>query len=609
MLEIPKTKDPDLIDKKEYGKRRRAFFKKHGQTFQEWMKLNYENKISWGTIVERNAEKYSNNIAIIFEDIKLTYKEFNEWVNRYAHYFISLGLKKGDIIEVMITNRPELLIILSASGKIGAIASLINTDLRERSLEHCLKVTSGRVIIIDEGCYEVFNKVKSNLNLSEDQRLYFLPDKGTIPCPEDFINISQEVSDLPVHNPPTTNDIKTLDPIAYLFTSGTTGFPKAAMVDNSVFIQVYYALGIMIGELKPEDIMYTSLPLFHGTGLYMGWLAPFGTGSTVVIARKFSVSHFWDEIRKFNATAFPYVGEVCRYLMNQPPHPDDSKNSVRVVIGNGLRPEIWMDFKKRFNIPKIAEFYGAIDGNGAFTNSLNFDRTVGVCVVSYAIVKYDIDEDKPIRGEDGFMQKVGLGETGLCIFQSAGALKSRGYTDKKASESKLFHNVFKQGDTWFNSGDLLRDLGCDHAQFVDRLGDTFRWKGHNISTTEIEEVLNVFDQVLFSTVYGVQIPNTDGRAGMAAIVPTINLEDFNLKGLAASFNKNLPHYAVPLFLRFKSNLSTTATFKLKKGKLKQENIDIEKIEDSLYVLLPGESVYTPMTKEIYENIQKGQFKF
>jgi len=509
----------------------------------------------------------------------------------------------------MSTNRPELLIIHSASGKIGAITSLINTDLREKSLEHCLKLTPGKIIIIDERCFEVFNKVKLNINLSEDQRLYFLPDKGTVSCPEGFINISQEVRDFPVHNPSTTNDIKALDPIQYLFTSGTTGFPKAAMGNHSVAILMYYAFGIMIGELTTEDIMYTSLPLFHGNTLATGWCAPFGCGATVVIARKFSVSRFWDEIHKYNATAFTYIGEVCRYLMNQPPNPNDSKNSVRVVFGAGLRPEIWVDFKKRFNIPKIGEYYAATDGNGGFMNTLNFDCTIGRCATSYAIVKYDIDEDKPTRGENGFMQKVGLGETGLCLFQSAGAMQPRGYSDKKAIESKLFHNVFKKGDIWFNSGDLLRDIGCDHAQFVDRLGDTFRWKGHNISTTEVEEVLNEFDQVLFSTVYGVQIPNTDGRAGMAAIVTMINLEDFNLKGLAASFSKNLPQYAVPIFLRFKSNLSTTATFKLKKGKLKQENIDLEKIDDPLYVMLPGKSEYVPLTNEIYENIQNGQYKF
>jgi citronellyl-CoA synthetase len=268
-----------------------------------------------------------------------------------------------------------------------------------------------------------------------------------------------------------------------------------------------------------------------------------------------------------------------------------------------------LDFKNRFNIPRIGEFYGAVDGNGAFTNILNFDRTVGTCSTSSAIVKYDIEGDNPVRGEDGFMDKVDVGETGLCLFQSAGAMETRGYTDEKATEAKLFRNVFKEGDIWFNSGDLLRDIGCDHAQFIDRLGDTFRWKGHNVSTTEVEEVINVFAQTLFSTVYGVQIPNTDGRAGMAAIVPTVSPEDFNLKELATSFNKNLPPYAVPIFLRVRSKLATTATFKLKKVKLKKEGFDLEKVEDPLYIMLPQESEYISLTRDIYKNIQNGVYKF
>ena len=211
MLKEPQPKEQDLIDTKEYRKRRMRFTRKHSQTLQDVINLFIENKTSWGMIVERNAEKFSNNIAIIFEDTKLTYKEFNEWVNRYAHYFISLGLKKGDVIEILMTNRPELMIILSAASKIGAIASLINTDLRDKSLEHCLNLTPGRILIIDEDCLEGFNEVKPNLNLPEDQRLYFLPDKGIIPCPDGFVELSQEVKDFPIHNPSTTNEFKALD--------------------------------------------------------------------------------------------------------------------------------------------------------------------------------------------------------------------------------------------------------------------------------------------------------------------------------------------------------------------------------------------------------------
>jgi citronellyl-CoA synthetase len=374
-------------------------------------------------------------------------------------------------------------------------------------------------------------------------------------------------------------------------------------------VACYYVFGQAIGELTPDDTMYVSLPLFHSNSQGAGCASVFGGGAALAISRKFSVSHFWDEVRKYNATAFNYIGEVCRYLMNQPPKPDDSENSVRVVIGAGLRHEIWKDFKERFNIEKIGEYYSATEAVAAFANVLNFDCTVGYCFGSYAIVKYDHEEDTPIRGEDGYMQRVEVGESGLLLFELTGTSVFRGYTDKKATEAKIFHNVFKEGDTWFNTGDCMRDIGNNHAQFVDRLGDTFRWKGHNISTTEVEKILNTFDQILFSTVYGVQIPRTDGRAGMASIVPAVSIEEFDLKGLTDHLKKNLPSYGIPIFLRFKSKLATTATFKLKKVQLKKEGFNFENNDDPMYVMLPGESEFMPLTKDIYENILNQKYVF
>jgi fatty-acyl-CoA synthase/citronellyl-CoA synthetase len=609
MGEVEKPKDMNLIDKREYRKRYRNWVGEHSEEFQEFMKIPSENKVSWGTIIERNAEKYHDKLAIKFEDIELTFKEFNEWINRYAHYFISLGLKKGDVVEIMMTNRPEYIMILYALGKIGAIGSLINIDLREMSLIHCLKLTPGNLIIIDENCYDSFNAVQSDLNLSNDQILLFLPDQGLISIPEGYIDLSQAVKNFPIENPSTTSKVKTNDDIAYLFTSGTTGFPKATIMRHYTLISSYYFYGRGLGELTSEDTMYVSLPLFHANAIGAGCAAAFGSGATIAIGRKFSVSNFWDEIRKYKATAFNYIGEVCRYLMNQPPRDDDSDNSVRVVIGPGLRHEIWKDFKERFGIEKIGEYYSASEAVGAFGNVLNFDCTIGCCLTSYAIVKYDHVKEKPIRNKEGFMERVDISESGLLLFENTGVSTFRGYTDKKATEAKLFHNVFNEGDEWFNTGDLIRDLGNNHAQFVDRLGDTFRWKGHNVSTVEVEKVINSFEQVLFSTVYGVQIPDTDGRAGMAAIVPNTTIEEFNLKQLVDIFRQNLPTYAIPIFLRFKSKLSITVTFKFKKVKLKKEAFEIEPINDPLYVILPGESDYIPLTKDIYKNIISGQYKF
>ena len=608
MLEVPKSEERDLINNKEYRRRNMRFLRKHANNLAEFAQIAKENKVSWGALVEKNAEIYSDNIAIKFEELTLTYKEFNEWSNRYAHYFLSIGLKKGDVVELMMTNRPEYLMIITAIGKIGAITSLINIDLRELSLVHCLKLTPGKFIIIDENSFDSFQNVKSDLNLSDSKLLFFAPDQGLITTPTGFNNLLEKVKNYPVDNPSMTNDVKTSDPFTYIFTSGTTGFPKAVIFAHSTMVACYYVFGKVVCELTPKDTMYVSLPLFHSNSLGAGCASAFGGGAALAIA-KFSVSRFWDDIRKHNATAFNYIGEVCRYLMNQPPKLDDSENPVRVVIGAGLRHEIWKDFKKRFNIEKVGEYYSATEAVAAFTNILNFDCTVGCCFAPYAIVKYDHEEEKPITNGEGFMEKVNLGESGLLLFEITNSSVFRGYTDKKATDAKIFRNVFKKGDTWFNTGDLMRDIGNTHAQFVDRLGDTFRWKGHNISTTEVEKIINNFDQVLFSTVYGVQIPGTEGRAGMAAIVPNISLEEFEFKPFADNLIKKLPPYGIPIFLRFKSNLAITATFKLKKLKLKKESFNLEKIDDALFIMLPHESEYTPLTKEIYENIQNHQYEF
>jgi len=609
MLEISKSSESDLIDAKEFNKRFQEWVKQYTTLIQEIGQISVENKISWGSILEENAQKFSNNPAIKFEDTVLTYKDFNEKVNQYANYFISLGLKKGDVVKVLIKNRIELLLVYTANAKIGAISSLINTDLRKKTLVYSLNLTPGKIIVIGEECFDVFNKIKSDINLSDAKQLCFIQDSCEMILPEGFTDLPQAVLDFPVDNPSATNDVKTPDVIAYIFTSGTTGLPKAALLTHARVVTAGMVFGNMVAEFSPNDTIYIPLPFFHGTALMTGWPSAFVNGGALALARKFSVSHFWDDIRKFNATCFNYVGEICRYLMNQPPKPDDADNPVRAVIGNGLRPDIWIDFKKRFNIPYIGEFYGSSEGNGAFANVLNFDCTCGYSTGGYAIVRYDHEEDKPIKNTRGFMRKVRKGEIGLLLFESTESSKFRGYTDEKATEAKLFRSVFKEGDVWFNTGDLMRNQGCNHAQFVDRLGDTFRWKGHNVSTTEIEEVLNIFDQISMASVYGVKIPFTDGRAGMAAVVSTANVNDFDFKKLLKLCTDNLAPYAIPVFLRFKSGLSTTQTFKFKKVELKDEGFNLENIEDSLFVMLPNKLEYTALTKEIYEKIKKQEYDF
>jgi citronellyl-CoA synthetase len=355
--------------------------------------------------------------------------------------------------------------------------------------------------------------------------------------------------------------------------------------------------------------MYIPLPFFHTNALALSWPPVFANGSAVAIRRKFSVSNFWSDVRKYNATAWCYIGELCRYLMNQPPQTDDRDNPLIKIIGNGLRPDIWRAFKNRFAIAKVYEIYGAAESNLYFVNFLNLDSTVGRCRAPYSIVKYDVDEDAAIRDEDGFMQRIQVGQTGLLLGEISEANPFVGYSSKEATESKIIHDVFTIGDSWFNTGDLMRDVGYGHVQFVDRTGDTFRWKGENVSTTEVEAVANTLSQVSFSTVYGVKMPGGDGRAGMIAIIPECNLEAFDLKVLCGHFQSTLPAYAVPKFLRLNKNLECTPTHKIKKVDLKTEGFNPGRIDDALYVLLPGEAEYQPLSDEIYQNILEGKYRF
>ncbi|TFF88266.1 MAG: long-chain-acyl-CoA synthetase, partial [Promethearchaeota archaeon] len=396
--------------------------------------------------------------------------------------------------------------------------------------------------------------------------------------------------------------------VAYVFTSGTTGLPKAAIRNHYGMCSGGFLYGAVMAKLTPKDTLYLCLPLFHTTALSVAWPAAFATGATLALGKKFSLSTFWDEIRKYNATSFAYVGEMCSYLMNQPPGPNDRNNNVRAIIGNGLRSEIWKDFKKRFDIDYIGEFYGASEVPAVFANLLNFDCTLGMCSSPYAIVKYDFKKNEPYRNEKGFMERVETGEIGLILFENKGTTKYCGYTDEDATEKKIFRNVFTEGDSWANNGDLLRDQGCNHAQFIDRLGDTFRWKGHNVSTFEVEQILNSYPEIKISTVYGVKVPGTGGKAGMAAIIPKNKVEEINFNDFFNYLSKDLPKYAIPLFLRFKSDLSITSTFKLKKKDLRKQNFNPNDMEDVFYFLEPGKNQYIKLDNEIYRNILDQKFK-
>ncbi|MEL7120819.1 MAG: long-chain-acyl-CoA synthetase [Bacteroidota bacterium] len=570
--------------------------------------INADDAISIGSILEENAVKYKDSPALLFEDKKYTHAEFNSIINQYAHYFIRQGVKSGDSVVVFFENRPATLFIVGALSKIGAVASLINANQRAKVLVHSINLDVGTHIIIGEELVEAFEEVKKEI-VGTDTQLYWMKDTGTDKIPAGYIDIQTEAQKMPTVNPPTTKDVLAKSHYANVFTSGTTGLPKAAIQTHKKWITCYYWFGKVNMNLNANDVLYVPIPFFHTNALTVAWPSASSGGAAIAMRRKFSTTNFWKDAVKFNASAFIYIGEVCRYLMSAPPTELDKKHNVTKIIGNGLRPDIWVDFKNRFGIKKVFELYGSADGNIGFTNSLNIDSCVGWCPGKYAIVKYDVENEEPILDANGFFQKVKKGEAGLLLGMINDALPFAGYVDKKQNDKKIFRDVFEKGDSWFNTGDLMRDIGFKHAQFVDRLGDTFRWKGENVSTAEVEEIYNVFPGIQTSAVYGVQLPKTDGRAGMAAIQLKEGTTEIDFGVLVKKLRHDLPPYAVPLFLRICPQFEMTATHKIKKFGLKQDGIQPDHSQDPIFVLLPKTETYVSLTKEIQNQIKEGQISF
>ena len=569
-------------------------------------KTDKTEALSIGTYIEKNAELYPHHPAVLFENRSYSHASFNAWINRYANFLWDRGFRKGDAVAILLENRPEVLVTVGALAKIGAIASLINTNQRKDALIHSIKVTNPKAIIIGEELLDAYREVSGDLGLPGDVPEYFLKDAGKVSVPDGFKDLEALSEGASADNPTCTADVRLQDPCFYIFTSGTTGLPKASIMTHFRWVKASAGFGYCALDLKPGEAIYCSLPLYHNNALTVAWSSASAGGAAMALRRKFSVSKFWDDTRKFNAVAICYIGELCRYLLNQAPDGRDSDNPVKKVVGNGMRPDVWKSFKDRFGIEEVYEFYGASEGNIAFINLLNIDCTVGLCPLPYAIVKYDVESDAPVRDSNGRFIKVDRGETGLLIGEVTAKTPFDSYTNKEASEKKIFRDVFSDGDMWFNSGDLLKDMGYRHAQFVDRLGDTFRWKGENVSTTEVDEVCNGLEQVDEATTYGVAIPGTDGKAGMTSLVLSCDLKEFDLDGFASHVLEKLPGYAVPRFIRLKSQLEITGTFKHRKGDLKKEGYDVSQVKEPIYALDSKAGKYVKLTKALIKSIDTGK---
>lgn len=568
-------------------------------------------------VVEQHAHNRPGDIALIHGEESVTWQELNERANRVAHTLAHHGVSRGECVSLFMENRIEFVTALLGICKLGATAGLINTNLIRQPLTHCINLIDSRKCIFGEELLVPLNDVREELALQDGTDYLFVRDQGSAPAPNWAIELDPTDGSIDHQNPPTTQQVTMGDTACYIFTSGTTGMPKAAVVSHKRILPTAGMSADMLLRLKESDRMYNCLPLYHGTGLMVGLAAAFHAGASTVIRRKLSISAFWDDIRRYNCTSFVYIGEFIRYLMNQPEEPSDANNPVRTIVGNGLRPDIWHQFKKRFDIQRIGEFYGASEGNGGFANVFNKDCTVGLGIAPVALVEYDVANDEIVRDENGYCKQVPDGESGLLLIKITPKSQFEGYTSEEATGKKILTNVLEEGDCYFNSGDLMRTVdvgfafGQKHYQFVDRIGDTFRWKSENVATNEVSEIINQFPDIVFSVVYGVEIPGADGRAGMAAVVfrEGVDSGTFDIKGFSAHLRENLPGYARPLFLRILKEVPTTSTHKLQKNELRDEAFHLNKVPDELFVLKPGDTIYSRLDSDFYDRIIRREIAF
>ncbi len=569
----------------------------------------------FGARVEANALKFGQRSAIVFEGKEVTWAEVNALANQYAHYLKGQGLQRGDTVSVIMENRIEFLALLVGVNKIGVTAGLINTNLTGKPLVHCITVTHSKKCIFGSEVSGALNEVKDELGLTEGEDYFEMPDGGLDATTNWAKNLAAGAAAANSENPEETNLITLGEVALYIFTSGTTGLPKAAVLSNRRYLTSADMAAVAGFKCTEKDRMYICLPLYHGTGLMVGAGAAMVSGASMFIRRKFSASNFLPEVRAHGCTLLVYIGELCRYLSNTEAQAGDHQNPLRSMMGNGMRPDVWIGFKKRFGISRVAEFYGASEGNVAFANLMNRDCTVGMTSAEVALVEYDVDNDEIVRDAAGHCVLVTAGEPGLLLGKITKDTVFEGYTDPEATEKKIVRSALESDDAWFNSGDLMRTvdvgftLGYPHYQFVDRVGDTFRWKSENVSTNEVGEIINGFDQIKFCNVYGVEIPGTDGRAGMAAVTLQDGVSKLDVDAFSTFLRSALPAYAVPLFVRIQPDIDVTGTFKMVKGELRKQAYDIRSFEDPVYALLPGSDGHALFDRAMLDKIDAREAGF
>mmetsp|Transcript_82618 Transcript_82618/g.256634 ORF Transcript_82618/g.256634 Transcript_82618/m.256634 type:complete len:589 (+) Transcript_82618:114-1880(+) len=540
----------------------------------------------------------------------LSFSQVDSSANQVASWAASKGMKKGDAVALFMENCPEFVISWVGLAKQGLVTAWINNTIKLQPLVHSIRVAAARAVLFGAELADVVEAVHGDL-AKEGIESFCL---GASPafCRGIDADIAAQPNKAPAKR--ARDGVQFKDTMCYIYTSGTTGLPKAAVIGHMRYINAGGGFGQRIRNLAPGVLYGSGMPLYHGTAGMLGIGATVVAGITYLIRKKFSAASWLNDIRTYNATSAQYIGELARYVLATPERVDDSNNSLRFCSGNGLRPECWEKFQVRFGIDFILEFYGATEGTASLNNvtaltDIQQGKRAGIGSVGrldnlrVRFVRYDVDADEYVRGPDGFCLPVETNEPGEMLVCETADNLFRGYTDGAASKKKLVKDVFEKGDLYFRTGDLLRFDKDGWVYFVDRIGDTFRWKGENVSTAEVATELASFAGVDEVNVYGVQIPNNeDGRAGMCAMV----MEDASEERLAAFYRHaaaSLPPYAVPLFLRIQPAMMITGTFKHQKVQLRNEGFDPSKVKDVLYYLDSGK--YKMLDAEAYRRITQG----
>ena len=552
-------------------------------------------------VIEEVAARTPDAPALLSERERFTYAELVARRRRYARWAVNHGVQKGDVVALMMPNRPEYMAIWLGIVSVGGVVALLNTSLSGPSLAHSVAVATPKHLIVDAVFADI---VDDALGGMPEQPMVWTHGAGDRRIDSEI----ESLSGVPLTDA-ERRTVTLSDPALLIYTSGTTGLPKAARVSHHRLMSWSGWFAGMMGA-EPTDRLYNCLPMYHSTGGVVATGAALVAGASVVVRDGFSARAFWDEVVLWDCTLFQYIGELCRYLLAAPRTEAETKHRLRLCAGNGLRKDVWLAFEARFAIPKILEFYASTEGNFSLFNAEGAPGYIGR-TPSYlahrflaALVRLDPATGEPARDANGRCTPCATDEPGEAIGRvtTHGSGRFEGYTDAEASERKLLRDVFEPGDVWMRTGDLMRQDARGFYAFIDRLGDTFRWKGENVSASEVAEVVGACPGVVSAAVYGVEVPGAEGRAGMAAVVVG---DGFDVGVLRARLARRLPEYARPLFLREVRALDHTGTFKQQKGVLQGEGFDPTRVGDALWFDDREAGAYVRLDTALHERVVIG----